>query len=508
MFFWLFILELFGFLSLPLTHFLFHRLKDKGYGFSKIVGILFFSFITWYLSFAVRFEISIILSIVILFLINLYLKKKTKVSFERKIVKVSEAIFILSFILFSFLRSFTPAVEGLEKLFDISLINGILQSNNMPPNDPWFASYKVNYYYFGHFIVASLTKLSFLPSYITFNLSLAMIYSILAAEIFSLSFNLTGKLKFGFFGIFLFLFISNLLGFLQILTFLEPKLVEFFSDKFDIKYAMTCCHDPSQNFFRFLSDFPVWPSTRVIPNTINEFPYANFLFGEVHSHIISLPIQLLLIVTLFCIYISKKYEFFLVVFSSFLLAILYTTNSWDVPIYFIFFLLVNLIMFFEKRINFRILIFSMVFVLILFLTFSLPHILTVKKKTNFGLVNERSNIFQELVLFPVFIFSISYYYIKKKGNKFLFTLIFSIVVYFLTQIQLFILLLPFTILALNEIVKNRKTRFVNILILLGSLAMLSTEIFYLDSRYNSVFKFYYHVWIFWSISSIFIVNEL
>ena len=50
--------------------------------------------------------------------------------------------------------------------------------------------------------------------------------------------------------------------------------------------------------------------------------------------------------------------------------------------------------------------------------------------------------------------------------------------------------------------------FVNILILLGSLVMLFPEIFYLDSRYNSVFKFYYHVWMFFGITTCFLFYKM
>ena len=36
-----------------------------------------------------------------------------------------------------------------------------------------------------------------------------------------------------------------------------------------------------------------WPSTRVIPGTINEFPYFTFLYADLHAHMIALPFTLL-----------------------------------------------------------------------------------------------------------------------------------------------------------------------------------------------------------------------
>jgi YYY domain-containing protein len=507
MLFWLFILEFLSFINLPLTFIIFKNLKDRGYAFSKIIGILFFSFIAWYLSFLIKYNLAIIFSLLLTLSINLYILKNQKISFDKKSAKIIEIVFVSSFIIFCIIRSFTPATEGLEKLFDMSLINGILGSDKMPPKDPWYSGYNVNYYYFGHFIVATLTKVSFLPSYVTFNLSLAMIYSIMAIEIFSISYNITQKIKFGFLGMFLFIFLSNLLGFLQILTFFKQELVGFFGKNFDIEYAMTCCHDPKQNFLNFLLTFPVWSSTRVIPNTINEFPYANFMFGEVHSHILSLPMQLLLIGILLCLYKSKKYSFSLILISALVLSAIYITNSWDVPTYFALFIAINIILLLEKRINFKFLSYSILLVITLFVVFSLPYILTVTKKTNFGFARERSNIFQEFILFPVFIFSISYYYFKKDPELFLYILVFSTVIYFLTKIQILIFILPLIVFSIKAII-DKENPLIHVLILFGLLIMLFPEIFFIDSRYNTVFKFYYHVWIFWSISSVFIIQEL
>jgi YYY domain-containing protein len=504
---WLFILEVLSFANLPLTFVIFKNLKEKGYAFSKIIGLLIFSFITWYSSFLIKYNFGLVFSLLLMLFINIYILKSQRISFDKKSAKIIEIVFLSSFVVFCIIRSFTPAAEGLEKLFDMSLINGILQSEKMPPNDPWYSGHKINYYYFGHFIVATLTKISFLPSYVTFNLSLATIYSILAIEIFSITYNITEKLKFGFLGILLFLFLSNLLGFLQILTFFNPGLVSFFSDMFNIKYAMTCCHDARQNFLHFLLTFPVWSSTRVIPNTINEFPYANFMFGEVHSHILSLPIQLLLIGMLICLYKSKSYNFILIPFFSLVISAIYITNSWDAPIYFALFYAVNIILLLEKRIKFKTLLYSISLVTVGFVAFSLPYILTVNKKANFGFAVEKSNIFQELILFPVFIFSISYYYLKKDPELFLYILVFSSVIYFLTQIQIIVLLLPFIVFSLKAI-NNRENMLIHVLILLGSLVMLFPEIFFIDSRYNTVFKFYYHIWVFWSISSAFIIQDL
>ncbi|MFH8093059.1 MAG: hypothetical protein QXM38_03905, partial [Candidatus Aenigmatarchaeota archaeon] len=120
---WFFLLEILSFIFLPLTTLMFSNLRDKGYGFSKIISIFFLSFLTWYMSFFIPYNYSLMASIVIFSALNFYISKKTKIVFDKKTVKKVEIIFLLSFMIFTFIRSFTPAVEGLEKLSDISLIN-------------------------------------------------------------------------------------------------------------------------------------------------------------------------------------------------------------------------------------------------------------------------------------------------------------------------------------------------------------------------------------------------
>ncbi|MBU5688206.1 MAG: hypothetical protein KQA41_04350 [Candidatus Aenigmarchaeota archaeon] len=507
---WFLLLQLFSFISLPLTNLIFHPLKDKGYPLSKTIGIFLFSFFTWYTSFIVKYDLSVIISFILFVGLNLYISKKKVIVFDKNIVKKTEILFLLSFIFFCLIRSLTPAVEGLEKLFDISIINGILQSEKMPPKDPWFAGYSINYYYFGHFTVATITKISHLESTTTFNLFLATIYSLLSVSIFSISYNITNSLKLGFFGIFIFLFLSNFLGFLQILTFLNPNLVEIFGNTFNIKYAMTCCHNPNQNFISFLFSFPVWSSTRVIPNTINEFPYANLMFGEVHSHIISLPIQLLFLSLILTIFLTKAKNKVYIFFSALLLAILYITNSWDFPTYFALFLTINFIILLEKKSTKKYFIVTILKVLILFILFSLPYINTVNKNSRIGFSEEKSNVFQELILFPIFIFSISYYYFKIERNieKIFFVFLIAGIIYLITKIQIIIILFPLAFLSFKTMIIDKENRIIHVLSLFGILIMLTPEIFFIDSRYNTVFKFYYHIWIFWSIATIFIVSKL
>ncbi|MEM5793455.1 MAG: DUF2298 domain-containing protein [Candidatus Aenigmatarchaeota archaeon] len=487
MFIWWLIIEIIGFITLPLSIFIFGNTNDKGYGVSKILGILLLCYFTWIISHILPYNLfTILISFSLIISIFLFLSEKVELKkfFKKniKLITTTELIFTFSFIFFTLIRAQTPAAEGLEKLFDMSLINGILRTQKMPPLDPWYSGGNINYYYFGHFIVATLTKISLLPSYVTFNLSLGMLFSFISLGTFVVCYNLTGKTSFSIFGIFLLAFLGNMLGFLQILTILQPPLNNFFIKIFNIEYAMTCCHDPHGPFWDQLFSFPVWSSTRIIPNTINEFPYASFLFGEVHAHILSIPIQLLTINLFFEIFSNKNNKKYIIIKNnsikfliiSFLLGCLYFTNSWEYPTYvglFVFTLIFNCFKSVNKISHKRIINTLGIFIIVIIFSFILflPYHINVRKSFNYGFVKERSNIFQIIIIFPVFIYIIFSYFIFNKKIKIDF---------------------PF------------------ILTFIGLIILIFCEIFYIDSRYNTVFKFYYHIWIFWSISSSYYLSKM
>ncbi len=72
---------------------------------------------------------------------------------------------------------------------DYAYLNAILRSINFPPHDPWFSGYTMNYYYFGQYLVALITKLSGIPSNISYNLAIPTFFAFSSTTIFSFSSN-------------------------------------------------------------------------------------------------------------------------------------------------------------------------------------------------------------------------------------------------------------------------------------------------------------------------------
>jgi len=80
-----------------------------------------------------------------------------------------------------------------------------------------------------------------------------------------------------------------------------------------------------------------WTSTRIIPNTINEFPFFSFLFADLHPHLMAMPLGLLILAL--CGLLLQDAEarasrrVSVVVLLALTLGAVGITNTWDLPIY-------------------------------------------------------------------------------------------------------------------------------------------------------------------------------
>ena len=92
----------------------------------------------------------------------------------------------------------THDIAGTEKPMDFAMINGILVSPNMPPQDPWLAGAGISYYYFGYLIVAMLCKITQVSSGEGYNLAVALIWALSAVGAFSLGYALTRRYRYSF----------------------------------------------------------------------------------------------------------------------------------------------------------------------------------------------------------------------------------------------------------------------------------------------------------------------
>ena len=282
---WLVIIELLGLVSFPLTYLIFPGLRDRGWGFSKLVGLLVMAWLVWFpsslrlLPFD-RWAVALAFAVVALAGGALAWRMRARlrlfVATRWRLLAIGEGLFIAAFLFFTWIRALDPDLwhiyRGGEKPMELAFLNGLLRSRYMPPLDPWFAGGAINYYYYGQYLVAVLIKLTGIVPTTAFNLAVPLLFALCFTGAFSVVAGITRRWWAGVAGGVALVVVSNLDGVSQTLANLAAERARQLPAPFDY-----------------------WASSRVIPYTINEFPFWSFLYADLHAHLIDLPIVVLIV---------------------------------------------------------------------------------------------------------------------------------------------------------------------------------------------------------------------
>ncbi len=345
---WLYIL-LIGILFLPIGQKYFRSFFDKGYGFSKVIGIIVLSYSSWLLasiglSGTGRIHAFIPVIIFLPAAVFLYTRPEALgILKENKWPMVlEELLFLLMLFFWSYVRGLQPDIYGLEKFMDFGFVNAILRSDSMPPMDIWFAGKGINYYYFGHYICAYLTRLSGIQSYHTYNLMLATLFALSFLLTFSLSANLLHLLR------------RYSMRRLVLAGLIAATLLSFGGNLHSFIYGYGVpMYYKATNTVQEGPKYFYPDSTRYIgydpetnDKTIHEFPSYSFIVSDLHGHVSDIPIVLTFQALLLSCFgaadgigrlgVSKSMLFGL------LLSVIYMTNTWDFPIYITVFIILML----------------------------------------------------------------------------------------------------------------------------------------------------------------------
>ena len=322
-----------GVIFFPLTWVVFKKFFGMGYALSKTFGIILLSYITFLLSIltVAKFSLTnIYLYILIFLVINVYIFYKNRNEIIKDLksnlfrIIFQEVLFSFGLFLWTYVRAHQPEIRGLEKLMDFGFINASLRSETLPPPDMWAAGYTINYYWFGHFVTALLTKLTNIPSEITFNLMLATIMGLVLSSVFVISSTLyeniskISKKKY--------VYLAGIIS-AVILTFAGNFHTPFYILK-----------NGSANYWypdatRFIGYNP-----ETDDKTIHEFPMYSFVVSDLHGHLLNLPFVLLFLAFAFKIVSEKEKKSFKLInllFPGMLLGVMFMTSTWDFGNYFL-----------------------------------------------------------------------------------------------------------------------------------------------------------------------------
>ena len=362
-FIWFVTVELLSLIALPATFVLFRGLPDRGYAFGKVLSILIISFLLWLAASAhilpnTRWAIILIIALLAMGSLFILIRRRHQIvsflSEHRRVIIATEAIFLLSFILMAVVRAYNPEILFTEKPMDFAFLNGILRSEYFPPNDPWLSGYGLNNYYFGHMIMATLTKLTGISSAITFNLSVALVFALASIGAFSIVYNLVrlsrggakAAIGFGLVAVGFLLILGNLEGVLELL-YAHGLGGEGFWAWIGIEGMDTPYHSAHWYPTEF---WWWWHATRMIQTTVGgvsldytiaEFPNFTFILGDLHAHLMSLPFVLLCLAlslnilsikeSLGLSWLKRNILPFLIMIVC--LGALGPIHTWDLPIY-------------------------------------------------------------------------------------------------------------------------------------------------------------------------------
>src|SRR5437899_572801 len=192
--------EVLGFICMPLTITVFHKLPDRGWAFSKAIGMALLAFCVWlplmclqFLPFSQFFILGVLL---ILFAFNLMgflrvrhtLVKLVRTNFPY--IVASEVVFIGMMFLLGWIRSYGPDIRSFEMFMDEGFIAAIMRSPHFPPSDMWFSGYAINYYYYAHYTIAVLAKLLGQSPSIAFNTGICTFFGLTAVNLFGVTCNI------------------------------------------------------------------------------------------------------------------------------------------------------------------------------------------------------------------------------------------------------------------------------------------------------------------------------
>ncbi len=374
-FIWWLLVEIIALAALPLAFRLFRHLPDRGYTLAKPLGLLVVSYVTWL---AVVFgflrntrgAIAFVVVVVGAGAWALYRRGSPDdtglwdwVRANRRVIIASEVLFALAFVGWAAFRAYNPDISATEKPMEFAFLNSILRSQTFPPPDPWLSGFAISYYYFGYLMMAFLTKLSGLPSAITFNLGIALLFALTATGAFGLVYNLVrgagdktrdavAGIVYGVWGSLLVVVMGNLEGVLEVLHARGWGSDAFWQwiDVRNLAEAPRCeTWLPCDNWWW-------WRASRVIHDrgplgqhqeVIDEFPFFSFMLGDMHPHVLALPFVFLALGLALNVWraparpgpsrLEPLSDLF--VMYPLCLGALGFLNTWDLPIYLFIFLL-------------------------------------------------------------------------------------------------------------------------------------------------------------------------
>jgi YYY domain-containing protein len=390
---WLVMIEALGIAAWPLLGIALRSAKtglgvipDRGYAFAKIFGLLLLALFVWWLSSTkitafTRTQIGVCFAFMLMFSAYYWWRHGGVLLHELKsawqYAVIAEVIFAVVCACFLLIRIGNPDLwhpyMGGEKPMDFAYFNAVLKSSYFPPYDPWNAGGYLNYYYFGWVIFGAPVKLLGIDPTLAYNIILPTIAALVASGTFSLG--------------------TTIMRHIELAVANEPVARDG-SDETTLVTASTQALAPARLFWlghirsicagvlaalmvvmlgnieqiwvlgrawqrlggiesgvsaftALINGFQIWwqgqalpihplqlywDATRLFdhPGTFAEFPFFTFLYADLHAHMMSMPLVILVLGCALA-FVCGAINWRNVVFAAMTVGALWSSNSWDYP---------------------------------------------------------------------------------------------------------------------------------------------------------------------------------
>lgn len=333
---WLLTVEALGLAALPLASWFFGALPDRGYGLSRVLGILLVGWLNWWLGSVSPLgnQQGLLWPLALLLLAAgglLYVRGWPVLPDDRRgwlrTVAIEEAIFLAAFIGWTLVRLQSPDIYDTEKPMDMMLLTVSGATHSFPPPDAWLSGHTVNYYYLGYALFAMIGRMAGVDPRYGFNLANITIFALGCAGAYSIALALVRHRLWALAGPFATMIAGDLDGVRQLSAQIQNGAAGW----------------------RTLS---LWCSTRVIDTphtysgsgtscdnyrTITEFPIFSAIWNDLHPHYMALPFALLAIGTAVAALRDAARErvalYLWLGLAALVTGALFPINSWDFPTY-------------------------------------------------------------------------------------------------------------------------------------------------------------------------------
>lgn len=337
---WLITVEMLSISLIPLLALMMKSGIKRGYGVAKVISFFVSPGLLWLISSIVPIPYSWWIWVAVL-IITIVWPLAKHIRHVAPIIPTAlfyELVFIALMVIYAFARSNSPAISHTEQPMDFNILNSLITHFPNSTPDTWLVGESINYYYFGYIPFATTSILGQVPAVFSYNFGLATIFSLAIIAIASVSTILIRRAPRS-------LLTFGTIAMAAVITILTGNLLSVWRT-----YSSVSDHTT----INWWSEGGLgWSTTRVIHDqslqgldveAISEYPLFSLILGDMHPHLIALPLNIALIGLASSLVLTfsdaKQLSSMSLISQGALLGLplgfLLVANPWDAPIQILF----------------------------------------------------------------------------------------------------------------------------------------------------------------------------